>query len=823
VVDDQSSPDRSDTAFDPAVAWDNPVEGNGYSLDPVLGFSDGLLCFSHLRWDFVFQRPQHLMRRFATKLPVWFWEEPIPVWEKTRYGDVTEPTLLRHSTQEGVTVLRPLLPPDMDASTVLGIQAELLRGFINEQGINRPIFWFYTPFLRPITVGIQRVLTVYDCMDELSAFRFAPPDLVLQESRMLDAADLVFTGGLSLYEARRGRHAHLHSFPSGVDIEHFLPARTPLAEPADQAGIPHPRLGFFGVLDERLDQALLDAIAVLQPSWHFVMVGPVVKIDAAQLPRRPNIHYLGSKPYTDLPAYLAGWDVALMPFALNEATRYISPTKTPEYLAAGKPVVSTPIADVVSTYGECPAVRIAGSPVSFVEQAEDALCLAQRPGDWRPGVDAMLRGMTWDGTWQAMTEQMGMRNRQLHQKVGLTPNVVPLCNPTSGLDNVAWAQSGKQSQPLFSSMFLGGFEGSSQILPGGQRIDMISKSQHDRNAESDYRMLQSAGISGMRDALRWHLIETVPGRYDWSSFLPMLRAALRTNSTVVWDLCHYGLPVGLDIWSEVFVERFAAFAAAAAQVVAAETDSIPFYCPINEISYWAWAGGDHRRMYPGGKGRGNELKRQLVRATIAGIKAVRTVDPRARFVQAEPLINVVARSERRADHAAAAAHHAAQYEAFDMIAGRSAPELGGSEAFLDIVGCNYYSDNQWFTSGRTLPLGSLHFRPLHDLFREVHERYGRSILISETGAEGGNGPGWLRYVVGEVAEALRAGSPVEGICIYPIMDYPGWSNGRHCRCGLIRVGPDWNARTSDTAMLRQLIEEQHRLQDSAVMLPELLP
>jgi hypothetical protein len=202
---------------------------------------------------------------------------------------------------------------------------------------------------------------------------------------------------------------------------------------------------------------------------------------------------------------------------------------------------------------------------------------------------------------------------------------------------------------------------------------------------------------------------------------------------------------------------------------------------------------------------------------------VRTVDPRARFVQAEPLINVVARSERRADHAAAAAHHAAQYEAFDMIAGRSAPELGGSEAFLDIVGCNYYSDNQWFTSGRTLPLGSLHFRPLHDLFREVHERYGRSILISETGAEGGNGPGWLRYVVGEVAEALRAGSPVEGICIYPIMDYPGWSNGRHCRCGLIRVGPDWNARTSDTAMLRQLIEEQHRLQDSAVMLPELLP
>jgi hypothetical protein len=289
----------------------------------------------------------------------------------------------------------------------------------------------------------------------------------------------------------------------------------------------------------------------------------------------------------------------------------------------------------------------------------------------------------------------------------------------------------------------------------------------------------------------------------------MLRMARDAGMQVIWDLCHYGIPHDIDIWSPQFHDRFAAFCAAAARIVRAEGgEAPPFYCPVNEISYWAWAGGDHAQMYPLAWGRGGALKRQLVRAAIVAVEAVRDVDPRARFVQAEPLIHVASTPHIPETESGAQSHHASQFEACDMIAGRLAPELGGSEAHLDIVGVNFYSDNQLLRTGETIPFGHWLYRPLRQLLSEVHGRYGRPVLLTETGAEGANGAGWLGYVASEVRSALRAGIPVEGICLYPVMDYPGWRDDRHCRCGLLRCGPEWGERQVDDELVEQLVQEQ---------------
>jgi beta-glucosidase/6-phospho-beta-glucosidase/beta-galactosidase len=359
----------------------------------------------------------------------------------------------------------------------------------------------------------------------------------------------------------------------------------------------------------------------------------------------------------------------------------------------------------------------------------------------------------------------------------------------------------------FDSFLMGGFEGSTHRRADGRQLDMIAGTRHDEMALQDYRMLALAGIRTVRDAIRWHLVETTPGRYDWSSLLPMLRAAQQSGTQVIWDLCHYGLPHDIDIWSKAFPDRFAAFSAAAAHLLREESDGTPVYCPVNEVSFWAWAGGDHAQMYPAALGRGPELKRQLARAAIRAIDAVREVAPDARFVQAEPLIHVVPNPDMPETASGAEQHRRAQFEAFDMIAGRLAPELGGSEAHLDIVGVNYYSDNQMMRSGTTLPMGHPLYRPLRRLLGEVDARYGRPILISETGAEGGNAAGWLRYVGGEVRAAQRAGVSVQGICLYPVLDYPGWKDGRHCRCGLLRSDGDWRGRELDMDLMDQVTEE----------------
>jgi UDP-galactopyranose mutase len=332
------------------------------------------------------------MTRFARERRVFFFEEPV--------FDAAVPEL-RTSRDQGVFVCVPHLPQALTGAAITNELRRLLFELQIKFKIDHPVMWYYTPMALDIARDSTSSAIVFDCMDELSAFRGAPPELLKHEAELLHRADLVFTGGQSLYEAKRERHRRVYAFPSSVDVPHFASARQTNADPDDQAGIPHPRLGFFGVVDERMDLQLLDAVAAARPEWHLVILGPCVKIDAATLPRRPNIHYLGMKRYEELPAYLCGWDVALLPFAKNESTRFISPTKTPEYLAAGRPVVSTSVRDVVRPYGEQELVYIADRPDDFIHAVERAL--GDPPQGWRERVDRFLSEMSWDRTWSEMS------------------------------------------------------------------------------------------------------------------------------------------------------------------------------------------------------------------------------------------------------------------------------------------------------------------------------------------------------------------------------------------------------------------------------------
>jgi hypothetical protein len=364
----------------------------------------------------------------------------------------------------------------------------------------------------------------------------------------------------------------------------------------------------------------------------------------------------------------------------------------------------------------------------------------------------------------------------------------------------------------FRSAFMAGFECSTHRRADGRRLDLIAATRHDAHVDRDYALAAAHGLRSVRDGVRWHLIETRPGGYDWSSLLPMLEAARRHGVQVVWDLCHYGLPDHVDVWSPDFPRRFAAFAARAAEVVRRETAGAPFFCPVNEISYWAWAGGDQGRFHPVAFGRGAELKRQLVRACVEAVAAIRSVAPQARFITAEPLIHVAPNGRDRAAVDAADAYHAAQFEALDMLGGALEPELGGSPAMLDIVGLNYYPDNQWRLGGDVIPLGNHAYRPLRTLLKEAHERYRRPMLLAETGAEGTARASWLHYVGLETRAARRAGVPLQAVCLYPILDYPGWEDDRTCQVGLF-CGTD--RRSPDEDFAAQLLQERRAVGDAA--------
>lgn len=388
-----------------------------------------LICFSHLRWNFVFQRPQHLMTRFAKGRKVIVWEEPMfgPPEKTPRLDSQVE-------ADSGVVVLTPVLPegsPREDHEAML----RTLLDTVVASAEGDIIRWYYTPMMLPFSRHIEAICTVYDCMDELANFKFAPPELTLLERELMSIADVVFTGGYSLWEAKRDRHPNIHPFPSSVDRVHFARARALKSEPADQASLPWPRLGFYGVVDERMDLGLLAALADARPEWSIVILGPVVKISAEDLPKRRNLHYLGGKDYEDLPKYLAGWDVALMPFAINESTRFISPTKTPEYLAGGRPVVSTPIVDVARHYGDLEAVKIAATPEDFVAACDQALALSRLKGEWLKSVDATLAALSWDETFARMNLEIsraaGKREKPAGQALAGSLIAGPTVRPAS--------------------------------------------------------------------------------------------------------------------------------------------------------------------------------------------------------------------------------------------------------------------------------------------------------------------------------------------------------------------------------------------------------
>src|SRR5690606_23133121 len=354
-----------------------------------------LIVLSQRRWEFVFQRPQHLMTRLASHYRIYFVEEP-------RLSDGAA-NLETRTVAPNLTVCVPqtaIAAPGFHDDQLPALEM-LLEDLVEREGLQQPLVWLYTPMALPLAEKLSPRVLVYDCMDELSAFLNAPRQLIQRENALLRRADLVFTGGPSLYEAKRDRHPSVHCMPSSVDAAHFAQAQSAAQDHPLQAAIPRPRLGFYGVIDERLDLALIDAIATSRPDWQLVLVGPVVKIDPATLPRHPNIHYMGQQSYDELPQFLSGWDVCLLPFALNEATRYISPTKTLEYMAAGKPVVSTPIRDVAMPYSS--VVSIAGDAEDFIHACEVALAMSPQARDCLAArMAATVAGTSWVRTVERM-------------------------------------------------------------------------------------------------------------------------------------------------------------------------------------------------------------------------------------------------------------------------------------------------------------------------------------------------------------------------------------------------------------------------------------
>jgi UDP-galactopyranose mutase len=386
-----------------------------------------LVCFSHLRWDFVYQRPQHLLTRCARDRRVFFVEEPVFSNGATRL-DVQQ-------RDGGVRVVVPHLPEGLQSEVaVTAVMKEMTQKLFLEHSIREYVFWYYTPMALAFAGQFNPIASVYDCMDELSAFKGADARLPELEKELFERVDLVFTGGNSLFEAKRRAHPAVYSFPSSIDVAHFGRARLRNSDPRDQIAIPSPRLGFFGVIDERFDVELLERAAALRPDWHFVVIGPVVKIHPDILPKRSNIHYLGRKNYEELPAYLGNWDIALLLFARNESTRFISPTKTPEYLAAGKPVISTSIRDVVRPYGELQFVEIADTAEHLVKAAERILGHPEKRTRWLAKVDDFLSRISWDKTWRQMSDLISdvvEKNRTKRADVKPTTNVMSRASATA--------------------------------------------------------------------------------------------------------------------------------------------------------------------------------------------------------------------------------------------------------------------------------------------------------------------------------------------------------------------------------------------------------
>lgn len=364
--------------------------------------------------------------------------------------------------------------------------------------------------------------------------------------------------------------------------------------------------------------------------------------------------------------------------------------------------------------------------------------------------------------------------------------------------------------PLFKSFFLAGFECSTHVRRDGTRLDMVAASGHDAFAAADYARCTALDLYTVRDGVRWHLGERTPGVVAVTHEVARVRAARDAGVQVIWDLWHYGTPDDVDVLSAAFPGRLARWAHAFADMVASETGEVPLYCPVNEISFAAWGAGDVAYLTPFRRGRGAHLKRQLVRAAIEASEAVWAADARARLCHVDPVIHVAPASDRLVDHEIAAASRESMFESWDLLSGAQEPWLGGAPKYLDVVGANFYSKNQWVHGGRHLAPGDAGYRPLAEILAELYARYGRPLFVAETGVEFDGRPAWLRDVCEAVRAAMRAGVPVEGVCWYPILNHPGWDDGRHLQCGLWDYADAAGGRAAYAPLLAELRRQQRR-------------
>ncbi|MGO4440949.1 glycosyltransferase [Rhizobium sp. RAF56] len=593
-----------------------------------------------------------------------------------------------------------------------------------------------------------------------------------------------------------GREDHSLEIPSMVDLSAFNPnqrgpTRAALGITEDQTLI-----GWVGRLDPKKNvEDFIKAASIVRASRknaRFLIVGgpdaflpeyaEQLKVLSKGLGLGDVLRFLGDRK--DVPALLAALDIFVwlsrgegMPHVIAEAG------------AAALPVIATP------DNGALQQIENMVSGI-FVPHG-DAITVAEQLVSL---IDAPLR-----------RKALGQELRRKVEKTYSVDAVLPQWERL--LTDVLQEPKEAHATGVFRSFIQGGFECSTHRLrpregeTEGRRLDLIAATRHDLHAEEDYRQLQGLGIRTVRDGFRWHLIEK-SGDYDWSSVRPMIRAAAAAKTQVVWDLMHYGWPDALDIWSPCFVDRFARFARASAKLVREESDDIPFYCPVNEISFFSWAGGDAGYVNPFARGRGFELKVQLARAAIAAMDAVLSVDARARFVHCEPAINVIADPSRPEDTVIAQGHRLSQYQAWDLIAGRMWPQIGGNERFLDIVGVNYYFNNQWIHGGPTIDVGHPLYKPLSRILVETFALYGKPILISETGIEGDRRASWFKYVNEQAIEAMRRGVPLEGLCLYPIVNHPGWDDNRPCSNGLLSAETSGSERAAFGPLLAAIQERR---------------
>ncbi len=593
-----------------------------------------------------------------------------------------------------------------------------------------------------------------------------------------------------------GREHHALEIPSMVDLAEFDPSRRTVQRRVLGVGEDVPLIGWLGRLDaKKRVEDFIEAAAMIhraRPDARFVVIGgpdafmpdyaEALRDRATKLGLAGVLTFLGDRK--DVPALLAALDIFVwlsrgegMPHVIAEAG------------AAGLPVIAT-------------------QDNGTLEQIEDGMSGLFVPHE---APDAVARAAIRLIDEPALRSRLGDALKAHVFREYAVPAVIPQWRALFE-DVLAEKQPTRVKPSIFRSFIQGGFECSThkRRMKGGglQRLDLIASIGHDVHAAEDYRQLVGHGIQTVRDGMRWHLVERQAERFNWSSLVPMLRAARQNGTQVIWDVLHYGWPDDVDIWKPEFVSRFARFARKASRVVSAETDGQTFYCPVNEISFFSWGGGDASYLNPFARGRGFELKVQLTRAALAAMDAIREVDPKARFVHCEPAINVICDPSRPHEAGHAGGHHEAQFQAFDMLAGNMWPQLGGHPDYLDVIGINYYFNNQWIHGGPTIDIGHPLYTPLSQLLVDIYARYGRPMIIAETGIEWVRRASWMEYVSSEVRLAMEKGVPMEGICLYPIVNHPGWDDDRDCPNGLLsaQIGP--HGRTAYKPLADEIARQQ---------------